>query len=330
MIKPIYLIIIGTVICLVILYYFYHEISDSKKLLTSTYQKNMLLESKIFELERKSNVFIEKYDNLKNVRGQKNSSKIDSPVLSITYHSDMVKNGNLSVKYDEMGNTEVNELLQKINKNRDPKQLSNIHQPIPTKTSHNLVSKLEQDVGYKIPGTSSLLQNNCAQNIQKNTLHIDYPESINIPQNIKPNNIVVDNEFMMDENDEFNNPSKNLETEGDIFEVDMNNIFKNNKIKLLNNTDKKLSYSDSELMFGNDYQDILNSLPNDISDISANSLSSFDETVIKSISENLKNNIVSDSLSASIDVRKKVEDKITRVKNKSKISSKSRNSVVKK
>ncbi|AGC01861.1 hypothetical protein H012_gp602 [Acanthamoeba polyphaga moumouvirus] len=110
MIKTSYLIIIGAVICLLIIYYFYSEISELKKLYVPTCQKIMNVEAKVSDLDKKSLEFIN--------RKTKYDSKNESPIMSITYHSDMVKkNGNLSIKYDDLTETEANELVKKLNHN---------------------------------------------------------------------------------------------------------------------------------------------------------------------------------------------------------------------
>lgn len=127
MIETKYLIIIGVVICVLVLYYFYDEISSTKKLMIPTYQKTMYLEAKIIELEKKTQDLSQNQQlqlkQLKNTRSNSSTGPsqrkkpIDSPALSITYQSDMVnKNSgnNLSVIYADLTETEVNEIRQKI------------------------------------------------------------------------------------------------------------------------------------------------------------------------------------------------------------------------
>ncbi len=108
MIQAKYLIIVGVIVCLFVLYYFYDEISGVKKMFLPTYHKTMSLEAKVFELEKKSNELLKK----KIV-----NPMIDSPALSVTYQSDMCKNGNLSIKYADLTDTEAHELLHNINQN---------------------------------------------------------------------------------------------------------------------------------------------------------------------------------------------------------------------
>lgn len=114
MIKTKFLVILGIVICLFIIYYFYSEISSIKKLYSPTYQKTMALETKITELEKKT----------ERLSVKKNSH--DSPAMTLTYHSDMAKNANGSVKYTEVTDTEAKILLEQINRrNIKSKPVSN-------------------------------------------------------------------------------------------------------------------------------------------------------------------------------------------------------------
>lgn len=104
MIEKKYLIMIGVIICLLILYYFYDEIRNLKKSLLPTYQKTMALEIKVEELQKKT-------ANMPTVFDKK--SKNDSPVFSISYQSDMIKNP-ASVKYNEISETEAKRLKESI------------------------------------------------------------------------------------------------------------------------------------------------------------------------------------------------------------------------
>lgn len=109
MIQTKYLIIIGAIVCLLILYYFYDEISRSRKLLLTTFNKTMALDAKVSDLEKKSNEIISK---------KKNNSKTDSPAMSLTYQSDMIRGGNaLSVKYADISESEAKQMIQKITQN---------------------------------------------------------------------------------------------------------------------------------------------------------------------------------------------------------------------
>ncbi|QGR53857.1 hypothetical protein [Moumouvirus maliensis] len=138
MIKTSYLIIIGAVICLLIIYYFYSEISELKKLYVPTCQKIMNVEAKISDLDKKS---------LEYLRKIKYESKNESPIMSITYHSDMVKkNGNLSIKYDDLSETEANELVKKLN---NAKNNNNKYQSNNNKYQLNKVFDQENSLAYE-------------------------------------------------------------------------------------------------------------------------------------------------------------------------------------
>ena len=115
MIETKYLIMIGIVVCVLVLYYFYDEIANTKKIMIPTYQKTMFLEAKIVELEQKTATLMLGQKNL----AVKSSRKklVDSPALSITYQSDMINrnnNNNLSVMYADLTETEANQIRQKI------------------------------------------------------------------------------------------------------------------------------------------------------------------------------------------------------------------------
>lgn len=84
------------------------------------YQETMSLGSKIYDIEKKVNESIKK--NLIH-------NKIDSPALSITYQSDMVKNNDLSVKYVDLSDNEAKELLNKMNLYKEQKLLNQTKQP---------------------------------------------------------------------------------------------------------------------------------------------------------------------------------------------------------
>ncbi len=114
MIENKYLLMIGVIICDLILYYFYDEISNVKKTIIPSYQKTMALEAKIIELEKKTNELATrvKVPSKKCARKQ-----IESPVMSITYQSDMInKNNNLSARYTDIPESEVIEIRKKIEK----------------------------------------------------------------------------------------------------------------------------------------------------------------------------------------------------------------------
>lgn len=152
MISTKYLIMIGAIICLLIIYYFYNGISDAKKMIFPAYQKTMALEiktialeEKITELEKKTADFIPKKKQL--------IHKNDSPALSITYQSDMVKNGNLSVKYADLSESEAAELLKHIDQNKN-KQISPINNS--SQISHNIRMECDAKMVDKINGMNNV------------------------------------------------------------------------------------------------------------------------------------------------------------------------------
>ena len=108
MIQTKYLIIIITVIVLLIIYFFYDAISNNRKKHVSLYQKVSALEAKIFEMEKSKINNSVKNKNIKN----------DSPALSITYQSDMLKNNNQSVKYADLTDSEAKMLIKNIQNNK--------------------------------------------------------------------------------------------------------------------------------------------------------------------------------------------------------------------
>ena len=114
MIDKKYIVIVILLVLLFIFYYLYSEISSIKKLIIPTYQKSMSLESRLSEFEKK-----------KLPTNNKNITKIETPPLSITYHSDMVGEGKLSVKYNDLTDSEAKEILKKIKNSNNPKIIEN-------------------------------------------------------------------------------------------------------------------------------------------------------------------------------------------------------------
>lgn len=172
MIQTKYLIIIGAIICLLILYYFHDEISNVKKLFLPTYQKTMALEARVMDLE-------------KNLVGSKKKSQkiVDSPALSITYQSDMVKNGNLSVKYADVNDTEADELLRQINKpqvmqQQLPQQRQVLQQQIAPTPANNAKKTFNVQNGELSDFTP--IPNNEQNKIGKNAdIYNEYSDTIN-------------------------------------------------------------------------------------------------------------------------------------------------------
>lgn len=98
-----YLLAIGIIIVLVIIYCLYDNISSVRKLCTPAYQKIMSLEARISDLEKRS------------INVPKKLAKIDSPVpvLSITYQSDMAKN-KINTRYADLSDSESKRILKDI------------------------------------------------------------------------------------------------------------------------------------------------------------------------------------------------------------------------
>jgi hypothetical protein len=132
MIENRYLLMIGIVICVLVLYYFYDEITSTKKIVIPSYQKTMQLEAKLLELEKKTNEFISK----NSTRSPKQRKKIlDSPALSITYQSDMLNKNNTSIVYEDFSETEAKKIRQKLEL---VKQNSNKVPPSPRKSDSDI------------------------------------------------------------------------------------------------------------------------------------------------------------------------------------------------
>lgn len=243
MIKTKYLIIVGAIICLLILYYFYDEISRSRKIILDTYNKTMALEAKISDLEKKSNEMTFK---------KKNNSKTDSPAMSITYQSDMIKGNNaLSVKYADISETEAKQMIQKIaQNNQSPKQLSGqAPLQINTQIVPEQMKKLKQD----FPNTSG--------RISPQVHSGDFSDS-------KPTLIANDKDIFT--NNQFDENT-------DTFHVKLSNIIKE---PIKKSTAKNLSDQ-------KEYQKILNGLSNMQINDTFDVESEFDQDIIKSISESL-------------------------------------------
>jgi hypothetical protein len=195
MIESKYIIIISVIVCLLVLYYFYDEISSMKKLFLPTYQKTMTLEAKIAELEKKITEPIPPLPS----PNKKPIKKNDSPALSITYHSDMVKNGNSNVRYVDLSDTEGIELLKKIeeSKKNPSKAISN----------KNNVIKSDEQINNKLDGIRNKLHNTpipskpLNQPVNAKQQNIQYGELSDIPVTSEKNL----NQNMLDEDtDSFN------------------------------------------------------------------------------------------------------------------------------
>lgn len=136
MVENKYLIIIGVIISLLFAYYCWDEISTVKKIAIPNYQRTMQLESKIIDMETKTNMLMVNLNNggKKQIKQLRQKNHVDSPAYSITYQSDMInKNrGNLSVVCGDLSESEINSIRGKLKtgtvvrspKNTKPKLLS--------------------------------------------------------------------------------------------------------------------------------------------------------------------------------------------------------------
>lgn len=124
MFQPKYLIIIGVVLALLIICYLFLAMADNKKHHLRTYQKTMSLEARLTELEKKIPPPPPRPNWKNNTRNHAKNDSLVSPIYSITYQSDMIKNGNLSAKYADLSDTEARNLIKNIKdetKNSPPK-----------------------------------------------------------------------------------------------------------------------------------------------------------------------------------------------------------------
>lgn len=150
-----YLIIIGVILCLLVLYYFYDEISNIKRTFLPTYQKTMALEAKLLEYEKNHE---RQYKNKQNIT--KSKHKLESPIMSITYASSDVRtnpDGTSSIRYANITDLEANELLGALAKNKDNGNTNKAPQGTPV--SH--------ETSHKIPHiTSQLTSQGTSQSVQ--------------------------------------------------------------------------------------------------------------------------------------------------------------------
>jgi hypothetical protein len=90
--------------------------TTAKKLFLPAYQKTMLLERKVCDLESKlaTHNIVPKGQSTKST--QSKNKQIDSPVMSITYNSGIEPSGNLDVVYENISDTSAaQEVINKIN-----------------------------------------------------------------------------------------------------------------------------------------------------------------------------------------------------------------------
>ncbi|CAH6420661.1 Hypothetical protein MVR_LOCUS191 [uncultured virus] len=107
-----FLVIIGIVICLLVCYYFYDEINSAKKLAAQTHQKLAGLENRADTVEREVLVIQRKTEALSRWQA---GEDIHSPPMTISFNSDMVPNGDLSVRYVNISDPEAIKMLNKAN-----------------------------------------------------------------------------------------------------------------------------------------------------------------------------------------------------------------------
>lgn len=117
------IITICIVVCIIICYYFYNDICNMKKLIEPTYQKLMIMETKVNDLEKKTILLLNKK--------HKSKHNHHSPAYSLTYNSaDNTKKDNLSAKYCNISDDEAQEIINNIKNNKfyDPYQSHELQQ----------------------------------------------------------------------------------------------------------------------------------------------------------------------------------------------------------
>lgn len=321
MIQAKYLIIIGVIVCLFVLYYFYDEISSVKKMFLPTYQKTMSLEAKVFELENKNNELLKK---------KSKNPIIDSPALSVTYQSDMCKNGNLSIKYADLTDTEANELLKNINQ-RSNQQTNNL----PKFHNGTTISDSRQQI---IPGSSwdpcirAHDTHPYAKNSHNKPNFLTGNSPINNTNQIQRRNIIKTDEISDFKSQDNINSSYNLDKnrgiyvnndifdEVDIINVKMSDIMKkqtSNNIKTDNNSDQTK------------YNKILNDLDKNTSKIHSENFfdddTELDPDIIRSISESIQHaDMPSETILSDIPIVNRLKKSISKKGNNYKKTNKSK------
>lgn len=305
MIQTKYYIFIGIIILLIVLYYFYDDISQVKKLFIPTYQKTMALEARLLEIEKRT---LELASNKKKLE-----SKNDSPALSITYQSDMVKNGNLSVKYADLSDTEAKKLLKYMEQNKSKQQeLLNQSQVIPSN-----IQQLQHQthiVPQEIPSRQIQLQ---PQEIPSHQIQLQ-------PQNSKRTNIP---NWHVVNNDIFTN-NESLNEDNDIFNVKIDGLINKNPLEMIDLENK----SDTA-----EYQKILKGLTTSVKNMTPedtyNDDIELDQDIIKSISESIQfADLPSDNTISDIPIIKSKNKKNQQKNNKSSknIKNKTKSKILKK
>lgn len=225
MIEKKYLIIIAVVICLIIVYYFCHETSNIKKSLLTNYQKTMVLEAKIQELENKKPKTIAPKCITKN-----NHSPM--PIFSVSYDSDMIRNGNLSVGYTDLSGDEAQEILKNINKHKQQQQTQlqqQQEQQIPQPQPNALPCiKPSVRISPKIsPNKVDFFDFDTSSNVPCNNLYSD--NTLSDTFNVKFSDL-TNNQLLLDDFDDIDNTKEYLEILHDLDTGDEeldHNIIKN-------------------------------------------------------------------------------------------------------
>lgn len=260
-----YIIMIGIAICLLILYYFYDDISNIKKSFIPMYQKTMELEAKVLKLESDNKIIV------KNDTKNKNIIKNETPTFSISYQSDVVGKNNLSARYTDISETETNNLLKIINPVRERRtdnishnkttQLSLAHNKI-ISDKNNIVTILNSDKHSNSPNNNkSNLTNN---NNKSNLLNNNKPNLLNNNKSNLLNNNKSSSQSHLHSKQlsDFDIPfdkTKNIDIseESDTFNVKISDLVKNNS---------NLQAQKSPTQIAKEYQEILDSLAPQVTD----------------------------------------------------------------
>ena len=134
MIESKHMIIVGVIICALMAYYFYSELTKMKKIVDPIHHKSLTMKLRLGELEKKINTNV-----------SKRKINTHSPPLSITYNSSDIGRNQLSVIYDEnIRESEANRLLKNIeNKNKRQTVAQNMHS-CPAKEYNDLLVDLSE------------------------------------------------------------------------------------------------------------------------------------------------------------------------------------------
>ncbi len=235
MIQTKYIIMIGVLICLLIIYYFYNEINSVKKLYMPTYRKTMDIEAKLIELQNNRQSYCTR-PVIQNQHQNQTKKQNDSPIFSITYQSDMVKNGNVSVKYAEVSDTEANKIIHNVKQNNLPQFENNTKSNININNKNNILPEHKKSIPLGdfsdniLAGTTNFNNGSvCMTNGQPNSnTNENYTDTFNvkISELVKPKNN-GENEF-----DEFQQILAGLEKKNEIIsdELDSDIIKKHIRI----------------------------------------------------------------------------------------------------